>query len=526
MNSFNNSKAEPDHDSKTEEGIEANEGVAIPLNIGIKADRTLRTPLGPANILRLHKTVGNRTVTRILQRVRNANPPGTRSEREGAVARNSVQRFLQVKATVIQRLVEGDTGETVKQLQTNLNKVNAANPPLVIDGIFGPKTAAAVKNFQKSLGKPETGKTNIEFMENLLDKADEIEAGTGTEDESTPATATPAATPEAATPATTTAAATPSAATPSATPAAAPAATPGADALENVLNKDLTDEQVKPFVAGAVTTIEGKDEAARDGLITRMETNLKSRPGTIVAPIIAAMILRVPADVTDKAKSRTEAYRILQVMLSDVTIALTTMKKKVTVIIVPQGKLMTDLPEFSRLKGQAVMGRTDTWDAVRGSGGMENGGRIVTAITEENLLGITATATHAGKTVQCYDKGYSTTSHEFAHTLHLNSMSAAQKTIITDAYIARKSSSDSHPDDANQWVDGKKGCYASYNEQEFFAQLANCYLGSNGGKDPYTGDNRKNTKAWVETNEPKVYDLLKTLFGESGSLPDTNPRAP
>ncbi len=52
-------------------------------------------------------------------------------------------------------LKEGSTGPKVKELQEKLN--NKAKANLIADGIFGPKTKAAVINFQKSKGRPQTG---------------------------------------------------------------------------------------------------------------------------------------------------------------------------------------------------------------------------------------------------------------------------------------------------------------------------------------------------------------------------------
>ncbi len=46
-------------------------------------------------------------------------------------------------------LKKGSKGKPVEQLQTALNK-NGASPKLKVDGIFGPKTDAGVKGFQKT----------------------------------------------------------------------------------------------------------------------------------------------------------------------------------------------------------------------------------------------------------------------------------------------------------------------------------------------------------------------------------------
>ena len=48
-----------------------------------------------------------------------------------------------------QMLRTGSTGQNVKDLQKVLNFVLRSQPPLVVDGIFGPKTYAAVTSFQR-----------------------------------------------------------------------------------------------------------------------------------------------------------------------------------------------------------------------------------------------------------------------------------------------------------------------------------------------------------------------------------------
>lgn len=54
-------------------------------------------------------------------------------------------------ATVLQRLQRGSTGPAVSELQERLNELGAT-PPLDVDGIFGAKTDAAVKEFQANNG--------------------------------------------------------------------------------------------------------------------------------------------------------------------------------------------------------------------------------------------------------------------------------------------------------------------------------------------------------------------------------------
>ncbi|NES71022.1 MAG: peptidoglycan-binding protein, partial [Okeania sp. SIO2D1] len=56
---------------------------------------------------------------------------------------------LKAAATTQPLLKKGSKGLAVKNLQLKLNQADAT-PPLVVDGIFGPKTDGAVKSFQQS----------------------------------------------------------------------------------------------------------------------------------------------------------------------------------------------------------------------------------------------------------------------------------------------------------------------------------------------------------------------------------------
>ena len=60
-------------------------------------------------------------------------------------------------------LTNGSTGEKVRQLQTQLNRIAQnypAIPVLTVDGIYGPKTAGSVRIFQQIFRLPQTGTTD------------------------------------------------------------------------------------------------------------------------------------------------------------------------------------------------------------------------------------------------------------------------------------------------------------------------------------------------------------------------------
>ena len=265
---------------------------------------------------------------------------------------------------------------------------------------------------------------------------------------------------------------------------------------------------------------------------------------------------------------RKEALRLLSAMLQDKDVALRMILKPVKTVIVPRDRQMTDLDEFRTLltsdsgkgPGKTFDGRQ--WAHVRGVGNVTVAGKVYAAITEENLLGGEPAAKvfdapknakgevvgTAGTVAGGYTVGYSTTTHEFAHVLHRQGLSDDQKKIITKHYDAKRAATTGKdglvknvwPDgprvnpvapqswkDAG-WTDEKRlehlagmgdGArrvyenYSSQNEAEYFAQMANAYVGTNLGVDPTTRQPRNNGRAWIEKNEPKeMLDLLDQLF--------------
>ena len=256
--------------------------------------------------------------------------------------------------------------------------------------------------------------------------------------------------------------------------------------------------------------------------------------------LAAQWVLAVPPEVTDVAAARGEALRVLAAMLgNDVSVIKSLLQNQVEVVVVPRDKGMTALEQFASIRGQQTFdGRS--WDSVRGVGNVPgpaspggkpgkgassivaidpNKGKIYTAVTEENLLGGLTTAPGGG----CYATGYSTTTHEFAHSIHHYGLSPADRRIIDDAFRHR-----SKGFDHEEWVDGPRKingqcCYAANNSTEYFAQLSNAWLGVNLGNDPYTQKPRNNGKDWVRRHEPRMLtDLLERIYGKA-ALDDLNP---
>ena len=250
--------------------------------------------------------------------------------------------------------------------------------------------------------------------------------------------------------------------------------------------------------------------------------------------------------------ARTEALRVLTTQLLDRSTALRMIANRVQTVIVPRGKKMTELAEFAPLltsdsgkgPGKTFDGRE--WASVRGVGNVSLNGRMYAAITEENLLGgVPAAAVGGGG----YAVGYSTTTHEFAHVLHRNGLSAEQKKLISKHYNRKRKATETKDTLtlANVWPDGPRISptaptdwaaagwtdarwiakvvtiaedsrryyenYSSQNDAEYFAQLSNAYLGTNLGTDPTTGQPRNNGRAWVAANEdPEMLALLDKLY--------------
>jgi len=76
-------------------------------------------------------------------------------------------------------LRRGNSGERVLDLQFILNQ--RLNRNLVVDGVFGPQTEQAVRDFQQWKGIPQTGTVNVNTAKSIQDEARIFATSTGTQ---------------------------------------------------------------------------------------------------------------------------------------------------------------------------------------------------------------------------------------------------------------------------------------------------------------------------------------------------------
>jgi hypothetical protein len=162
-------------------------------------------------------------------------------------------------------------------------------------------------------------------------------------------------------------------------------------------------------------------------------------------------------------------------------------KAKVTLVIIPRNRKMTDVPAFAGLRGTRTFdGRM--WDDVRGSGGMATSAGWAIGVAEETLV-------RSAGAVGGYGEGTNVGLHELAHTIHAKGVTGEERKRITALYAARKKAN-------GPWTES----YGASNEQEYFAQSTNCFFAQNRGIG-------QNDPAWLRDNDPGMYALLVAIYG-------------
>ncbi|WP_449343903.1 scabin-related ADP-ribosyltransferase [Streptomyces mexicanus] len=303
-----------------------------------------------------------------------------------------------------------------------------------------------------------------------------------------------------------------------------------------------------PRLASLVARLPGmgsSERAAALALLTEAERDALAADAPVVralrdglspedfAAVAAPLLVRVPAGVHRPVSARQRAEAHLVRMLGDPETTERLLTGGARLIVVPRDTAMTSLEAFRHLKGaQDGRRRLDT------ERGVFTGGS--TATTEENLLGETTTV--PGGTT--HPDGYSTTTHEFAHAIHLQGLGEADRRWIADVYRSKidqgeaahwpdgplhapaSASTEDSGTTAGRTQDARRGTnYSSRNDREYFAQLSNAYLGTNTGTDPFTGQPRNNGADWVRRHDPALLPLLERLYGTDPRPAPANPLA-
>ncbi|MCZ1007822.1 hypothetical protein O1L68_14915 [Streptomyces lydicus] len=231
------------------------------------------------------------------------------------------------------------------------------------------------------------------------------------------------------------------------------------------------------------------------------------------AATVARLMVRIPEGVRQPFSVRREAVNRIAPMLGDPEVAGRLLSRGSRIFVVPRDAELTSVGPFLGLRGTLTVDSRAV-DSLRG---YLRRGQVGAA--EENLLGETTSVPGAGT----YDDGYSSVTHELAHAIHTRGLSADDRRFIKEVFDANLALGW-----AGKWPDGywydpvgvnPDPNYSSHNQYEFFAQLSNAYLGTNGGIDPYTEAPRNNGAAWVRENFPQLLPLLERLYGPGAEPP-------
>ncbi|WP_421673392.1 hypothetical protein, partial [Streptomyces albus] len=244
--------------------------------------------------------------------------------------------------------------------------------------------------------------------------------------------------------------------------------------------------------------------ASHRPLVQELRTTLSAED---FADTAARLLLRISEGVHEPMSVRREAVRRIAPMLGDADVAERLLNGGHRVHVVPRDVALTADGPFRASHGN----RTKDGRTLASLRGLYD--RPRTGVGEENLLGETTSVPGA----PVYADGYSSVTHEFAHAVHRVGLGAADRRLVKDVFDAQKAKGWAGKFPDGHWYDpvgdNPGPNYSSRNEDEFFAQLTNAWLGVNAGTDPYTEVPRNNGASWVRENLPEIVPLLERLYG-------------
>ena len=158
--------------------------------------------------------------------------------------------------------------------------------------------------------------------------------------------------------------------------------------------------------------------------------------------------------------------------------------------VIPANKKLTDLAEYTHLKGVRTFdGRL--YDDLRGAGGEKVGDTIRYAVAEEQLV------TVAGRP-SGYAQGF-VAGHETGHIVEQYALTTEQSAELHKLFDDRTKA-------GGPWL--APADYTKSNFEEYFAQGVAAYFGR-----PYAEANKDMyTREWLKTNDPGLHTFLSMIF--------------
>jgi hypothetical protein len=161
--------------------------------------------------------------------------------------------------------------------------------------------------------------------------------------------------------------------------------------------------------------------------------------------------------------------------------------------IIPHDKKVTDLLEFSGLRGRDAGGGR-TYDDLRGIGGQKFGRSILYAAGEETLE-------HIPGKPSGYYRGF-LVSHESAHVVEQFALTPTQRKRLLDAYARRQAA-------GGPWLSAD----VSADLHEYFASSTAAFYGH--PKTNSAAERVTYTRAWLRKNDGPMYRLLTDVYSRA-----------